>query len=73
MTNDERRANELSQLMGASSWLTSLPLEFEQYVLNKREFLNAIYILYHWESKRLPTTCVCVKAFNINYAMSCLK
>ena len=35
MTTEEKRANEIAQLKEASSWLTSLPLAEEKFVLNK--------------------------------------
>ena len=54
MTTEEKRANEIAQLKGASSWLTSLPLAEEMFVLNKREFYDELYISYRWHMKRLP-------------------
>ena len=46
MTLDQRKANELSCMKGASSWLTSLPLKAENFVHNKREFYDAIRFRY---------------------------
>ena len=40
MSIEQKLANDISQLKGSSSWLTSLPLAQEGYVLNKREFLT---------------------------------
>ena len=62
MTTDEKRANEMAQLKGASSLLTSLPLAEETFVLNKREFYDALYI-----------NCSCGKKFTLDHAVSCLK
>ena len=59
MTLDQRKANELSCMKGASSWLTSLPLKAENFVLNKREFHDAIRLRYRWHLKFMPTICVC--------------
>ena len=39
MSEETRRANDLAMMKGASSWLTTLPLKSENFVLNKREFL----------------------------------
>ena len=36
MSNDQLRANELSQQKGASSWLGCLPLKREGFSLNTR-------------------------------------
>jgi hypothetical protein len=73
MTLDQLRANELSTMKGASSWLSSLPLKAENFSLNKREFYDAIRMRYRWDLKYLPSTCVCGKQFSIEHAMSCIK
>ena len=69
----QKRANEINQTKGSSPWLTSLPLADEKFVLNKREFYDAISIRYHWNLKRLPDYCACGKRFEVNHAISCLK
>ena len=38
MTREQCRVNDLAQMKGSSSWLTTLPLESEYFTLNKREF-----------------------------------
>ena len=73
MSIEQKLANDISQLKGSSSWLTSLPLAQEGYVLNKREFFDAIAIRYRWNLKRLPSTCPCSKPFTLDHAVSCLK
>ena len=73
MDPDKLRGNDLAQLKGASAWLTSLPLKDEGFVLNKREFFDALYIRYRWDLKRLPTYCACGKKFDMDHAMSCMK
>lgn len=42
ITKEELLANDIRQMKGASAWLNALPLEAEDYALNKREFFNAI-------------------------------
>ena len=71
MTLDQCKANELSYMKGASSWLTSLPLKAENFVLNKREFHDAIRLRYRLHLKFMPTICVCGKHFSVEHAMSC--
>ena len=73
MSDDEILANNIAQQKGSSSWLTSLPLEQERYVLSKREFYDAIALRYRWELKRIPTKCACGKTFSVDHAVSCLK
>ena len=71
MSPEQVRANDLAQLKGASAWLTALPLKDEGYVLNKREFFDAIALRYRWDIKRLPLNCVCGKKFTLDHAMVC--
>ena len=73
MSDELLRANNLAQMKGASNWLTSLPLKDENYILNKREFFDALAIRYHWKLKRVPSICACGKRFDMDHAMSCLK
>eukprot|EP00794_Sanderia_malayensis_P019271 gene19271-biopygen16156 len=71
MTPDMKKANKISQLKGASSWLSSLPLKSENFSLNKREFYDSIRLRYRWRLKFLPSTCVCGKPYNEDHAMAC--
>ena len=73
MSSDERRANDLAQMKGTSSWLTTLALKTEHYDLNKREFHDGIRLRHRWPLKYLPTTCVCGKGFSSDHTMSCAK
>ena len=62
MNTDKIRLNEIHQEIGSSSWLTSLPLKDEGYVVNKQSFWDLIRIRYGWELSRLPDknkTCEC--------------
>ena len=71
MSKEQLRANDVAQMKGASAWLTSLPLRDEGFVLNKREFFDAISLRYKWDLKRLPLKCVCNEAFTSDHAMQC--
>ena len=46
LSDEEQRGNLIAQMKGASSWLNALPLEAEDYSLNKREFFDAIRLRY---------------------------
>ena len=61
MTPDQLRALELSAMKGASAWLTTQPLESENFTLTKREFFDAVRLRYRWHLKFLPQTCPCSK------------
>ena len=71
MTKEQIRGNDVAQMKGASAWLTSLPLKEEGFVLNKREFFDALYLRYRWDLKRLPINCACNKKFDMDHAMNC--
>ncbi|MCH2416854.1 MAG: hypothetical protein MK195_08855 [Acidimicrobiales bacterium] len=73
MTQDQKRANDVAQLKGASSWLNALPLKDEEYTLNKREFFDAVALRYRWRLKRLPIHCACNRKekFDVDHAMNC--
>ena len=73
MTKEQLRAHDLSQMKGASNWLTALPIELENVTLNKREFADAIALRYRWQLKRLPTVCPCGKPYDVDHAMNCMK
>ena len=73
MKKDEKLANEQAQMKGSSAWLTTLPSKQEKFVLNKREFFDAVAIRYRWNLKRLPANCPCGKKFSLDHAVSCIK
>ena len=73
LTEDENRANDLAQLKGASSWLSTTPSIHDNFSLNKREFQDAIALRYRWTPKYLPSICECGKPFTVDHALTCLK
>jgi hypothetical protein len=58
---------------GASSWLNALPIEEQNFVLNKGEFKDALRLRYNIELENLPTTCPCGERFDVTHALSCGK
>ena len=72
MNPEKLRANDLSRMKGASSWLTILLLKSENFVLNKREFYDALSLRYRWTPKYLPSLCPCGKKYDVDHAMSCM-
>ena len=61
----------LAQEKGASTWLTSLPIEEFGFSLHKRAFRDALALRYGWPPLLVPTTCACGKSFNMEYILSC--
>jgi hypothetical protein len=58
---------------GASSWLNALPIEDQQFVLNKGEFKDALRLRYNIELENLPTVCPCGERFDVTHALTCGK
>jgi hypothetical protein len=65
------RAVSIAQEKGASSFLTSLPLERHGLSLSKTEFRDAIFMRYRWPLKNLPSTCICGKPFSLDHSQMC--
>ena len=55
----DKRAVELATEKGSSNWLTAIPLKELGYNLNKKEFGDAIKLLYNWEIMDTPVICTC--------------
>ena len=73
MSPAQKRANEICREIGASNWLTALPIEDKGFHLNKREFWDAINLRYTWPISRLPSKCACGSSFDVAHALSCKK
>ena len=73
MSVDQQRANDICCETGASSWLTTLPLEDKGFALTKREFWDAVSLRYGWPIRRLPSKCACGAVFDVTHALSCKK
>ena len=56
---ETQRSLTLAQEKGASSWLTSKPLEEHDLILNKQGFRDSLALRYGWPIPDLATKCVC--------------
>ena len=65
-----KRAVSLAREKGASNWLTVIRNKDTDCDLNKREFKDAIHLIYDWEIMGTPTVCVCEDRFSVDYAMN---
>ena len=65
-----RRLN-MAQEVGASNWLTALPIRAKGFSLNKQEFVDALALRYGWPIDGLPQLCTCGNNFDPNHAMNC--
>ena len=73
LTETEQLQLDLASEKGASSWLTSLPLEKYGFIFNKQEFSDAICLRYHLKLKDTASKCVCGEPNTINHALICKK
>ena len=73
LTPAMNRHIDLISEKGASSWLTSLPLEDYGFVLNRQEFHDALAIRYNLTLSTLNRSglCVCGQPNTINHSLTC--
>ena len=67
------KAMDLAQEPGASSWLTSLPIDEFGFALHKGAFHDAIALRYNWDPLHTPLRCDCGTKFSVEHALSCSK
>ena len=66
-----QRSLQLAQEKGASTWLTSLPIEEHGFALHKAAFKDALSLRYGWSILNPPTHCTCTQPFSIEHALNC--
>ena len=64
-----QRAMEHAQERGASSWLTTRPIEEHGFTLHKGAFRDALALCYGWQPSHTPTTCVCGHSFSLDHVL----
>ena len=68
-----KQAVTLAQEPGASTWLTTLPIQEHGFSLHKGAFRDAMALRYGWTPANLPTHCACGNKFTVEHAFSCAK
>ena len=71
LSSDTSRVIEQTRHQGASNWLGVLPLAEHGFILNKREFSDALTLRYNLNIRGLPSQCLYGQIFDITYAMNC--
>ena len=71
VNTDMKRKLAIAQEVGASNWLTSLPIRAKGFSLNKQEFTDALALRYGWPVEGLPERCICGADYDLNHAMIC--
>ena len=65
LNENQIKLNNINQEIGASSWLTTMPIKEEGYVITKQIFWDLVRFRYGWELYRMP--------IDIQHALSCKK
>ena len=68
-----KRHVDLAMEKGASSWLSVLSLDDNNFSLHKGAFKDAICLRYGWKLPNTPTKCSCGTAFSTDHAIICPK
>ena len=73
LSEEKLKLLEAVSEVGASSWLTSLPLKKYGFFLEKQAFRDALFLRYGLPIPRLPTNCVCGSTFSVQHALTCAR
>ena len=68
-SDETKRCLILAQEKGASSWLTSKPIEEHDLILNKQNFRDSMALRYGWPIPDLAIKCVCGESFDPDHAL----
>ena len=60
-------------MVGASSWLSTLPLKEYKFSLHKRALHDALALRYGWPLRDIPSHCACGAPFSVEHELSCPK
>ena len=71
LSENQKKLREINSEIGASSWLTALPIVAQGFHLSKQEFVDALTIRYGFPLKRVPSKCACGASFSIEHALHC--
>jgi len=66
-----QRAVTVSVEKGASSWLSTLPIDEHGFALHKGAFRDALCLRYGWRPPHLSSHCVCGEKFTVGHALNC--
>ena len=70
LSDQMKRKLTMAQEIGASNWLSALPISAKGFSLNKQEFTDALALRYGWKAAGLPEVCVRGENFEERHAMS---
>ena len=59
MSNEKLKLLEATTELGASNWLSALPIKSQGFYLDKQSFWDALFLRYGLTVPKLPMYCVC--------------
>ena len=66
-----QKALTVSAEKGASSWLSTLPIEEHGFALHKGASRDALCLRYGWRPTHMPSHCICGRQFTVEHALNC--
>ena len=66
-----QKSMRISTEKGASSWLSTLPIQEHGFALHKGAFRDTLCLRYGWQPKHLPSHCACGSKFTVDHALNC--
>ena len=70
MSNEKLKLLEATTELGASNWLSALPIKCQGFYLDKQSFWDALFLRYGLTVPKLPMYCVCGVSYTIEHALS---
>ena len=67
-----QKSMRISTEKGASSWLSTLPIQEHGFALHKGAFRDALCLRYGWQPKHLPSHCACGSKFTVDHALTAI-
>ena len=73
VSSKTKRALELANEKGSSTWLQTTPSKEHGFILNKQEFVDAMCLRYGWSLGNLPSVCACGQPNDMEHCLICKK
>ena len=73
VSSKTKRALELANGKGSSTWLQTTPSKEHGFILSKQEFVDALCLRYGWSLGNLPSVCACGQPNDMDHCLICKK
>ena len=72
MNHTLQQSLNLLKNIGASNWLSVLPIDEHGFALHKGDFCDILCLRYVWIPQHIPSQCVGGKPYSVEHALSCI-